>query len=272
MTYNTIQIFASDHRTGIKWSLPFIRIAHSSDVINLASNEFLYKYKDLLSEPAKMMFAYKHIDEFGDPEFIGFCHYRRYFALCSQQYQNRIVIEDPDHKLTNCILSPTQQLMLMNKFNVDGLLEFPFLDEINADKKYQTIVDMFNNVINTMSNINAQNTCPLSIPYAIIEHWIEQFEKNLPIDLKPYFKNALACKSVYHSNIFTARKEICDIYFPLLDILITDMIKFVDHNCIQIPNSRWLAYVIEYLFSNIFFHILLMSGKFKFMHCQLLVQ
>lgn len=272
MIYDSIQIFASDHRQIYNWSLPFIRISHSNEVINFASDCFLYKYKDLISEAAKMLFVYKHIKDFGNPNYIGFCHYRRYFAICKDWlHQNKIVIEDFDNKLSDCILSPIDQLCIIKKLEIDGILEFPFLDVVNANK-YETIIDMFNNVINTMSNINAQNNCPLNIPQIVINHWIEAFEKNLPNEFKPYFKYALNHKDAYHSNIFTVKKEICDIYFPLLEILILDIIEFIHSNNIQISNLRWLSYIIEYLFSNIFFHIMSISRKFKFTYCQLLVQ
>ena len=269
---DTIQIFASDHRMNTEWHLPFIRILHTSNVINLASDEFLDRHKDLMSEPAKMLFAWKHIEDFGNPNYIGFCHYRRYFAICKDQpYQSRIVVEDPTHKLSSCIMSPIDQLFAMKNAKVDGILEFPFLDTVDANK-YQTVVDMFNNVINTMPGINAQNHCPLNISPKVINYWVEEFEKRLPAEFKPYFKDALASKLVYHSNIFTARKNICSMYFQLLESLVIDVVKFVDDNQIQMDNSRWLAYIIEYLFSNVFFHLMIMSRKFKFAHCQLLVQ
>jgi len=111
-----------------------------------------------------MLFVYKHIKDFGNPNYIGFCHYRRYFAICKDWlHQNKIVIEDFDNKLSDCILSPIDQLCIIKKLEIDGILEFPFLDVVNVNK-YETIIDMFNNVINTMSNINAQNNCPLNIP------------------------------------------------------------------------------------------------------------
>ena len=272
MAFESIQIFACDHRSNVKWQLPFIRISHTNKVINLASDKFLDSNKDLMSEPAKMLFIWKHIEDFGNPNYIGFCHYRRYFAICKDQpYQNKIVIEDPDCMLSNCIMSPIDQLFAIKSTNTDGILEFPFLDVVDA-MKYTTVIDMFNNYINVMPNINLQNSHPLNIPHNVIDHWLNTFKKHLPLDFKMYFDKALMHKNVYHSNIFTMRRDICDLYFSLLQILVVDIINFVDYNKISIINTRWLSYVIEYLFSNIFFHILSMSGKFNFMHCQLLVQ
>lgn len=271
MTCDTIQIFACDHRQDVEWNLPFIRVSHSNELINLSSDSFLNEHKDLMSEPAKMLFIHKHINEFGNPSYEGFCHYRRYFARCTGHLQHKIVVEDFNHILSNCILSPIEQLLLIKKFNVDGILEFPFLDVVDA-MKYATVVDMFNHHINVMPNINSQNSCPLNIPSEVVDHWLKMFLEHLPLDLKMYFDKALTYKNVYHSNIFTMKREICDLYFSMLQILTIDIINFIDNSKISIMNTRWLSYMIEYLFSNIFFRILSISGKYKFMHCQLLVQ
>lgn len=130
---------------------------------------------------------------------------------------------------------------------------------------------MFKYYVNPLPNSNVENKYLSDISYEVIDHWIENFERCLPSEFKMYFKEALIDKHIYHSNIFTMRKDICNIYFPILNYLINDIISFVDDNNIVITNKRWLGFLIEYLFSNIFFHMLVVSKKFKFMHCQLLV-
>ena len=126
---NTIQIFASDHRTNIQWNLPFIRVTdNTSSIVNFNNDSFLYQNKDYLSEVARMLFVYKHINDFGNPSYIGFCHYRRFFASIPNK---NIVIEDNSNLFDTNILTPNDQFTILKNNNADCILEYPFYDTIN---------------------------------------------------------------------------------------------------------------------------------------------
>lgn len=123
----SIQIFASDHRKNINWEFPFIRVTDNYDsAVNIVNDKFLFDTRDYLSEISRMMYAYKHLADFGNPDFVGFCHYRRFFANIVGV--PAIVVEDHARKYHDKVLTPTQQHNIMVHNNIQAIVEFPFYD------------------------------------------------------------------------------------------------------------------------------------------------
>lgn len=256
---NTIQIFASDHRKDAVWNLPFIRITDNDSCISIKQDQFLYDNRNVLSEVARMIYAYKYLQEFGNPEYVGFCHYRRFFANLDV---NAYWYETSDERFTSKILTPLQQLQLIKQNNADGIIEYHFPE-----------------VAFNVSNINdwfkaLNKFLPyLQIPEVLIDYSIQQFYDNIDDSLKPFFKQAYNIMHIYHQNIFTVNREVLDIIFKPLCKSVSAIIRFEDMQQFDKTtySNRWLAYIIEYLFTNVLFHALELSNKYTFLKCKFLV-
>ena len=59
--------------------MPFIRLgdAGSDSKINIHDDFYNDKYRPSMSEMDKIFWVSQNIHEFGNPDFVGFCHYRR---------------------------------------------------------------------------------------------------------------------------------------------------------------------------------------------------
>ena len=81
----SIKKFAVDYRkiTPQKWSLPYIRIGGTGcdSAVNIGTAIENDKYCPRMSELDKVWWVWKNIKEFGDPDYVGFCHYRRFFTV-----------------------------------------------------------------------------------------------------------------------------------------------------------------------------------------------
>lgn len=257
----TIQIFASDHRKNVEWNLPFIRVLDSNDAaINFANDSFLYENRDVLSEASRMIYIYEHLSEFGNPDYVGFCHYRRFFADVKVDAP---WLETSDHSFEKMILNPSDQLRMIQASNVNGIIEHHFLEV------------QFNGVqdINTWFKALNQFLERLRIPEELIDFSIDQFYQNVEDWLKPFFVQAYSIMPIYHQNIFTVDRTTLDLVMKPLCKSVREILKFEADGSFQKKkySGRWLAYIIEYLFTNVMFHALELTGKFKFQKCKFLV-
>ena len=90
---SSIRVFACDHRClGSKpWLYDAVRLGTGF------SNDCKLKDTDgetictpendkLMSEYTAIWWLWKHIKELGDPDYVGFCHYRRFFTAADPNY------------------------------------------------------------------------------------------------------------------------------------------------------------------------------------------
>lgn len=102
-----IKIFACDHLKHDKWLLPYIRLGNSCNLdscaLNISNDPSLYDYEGtVLSEFCHFQWLYNHLEELGKTDYIGICHYRRFFTLQS----DRIVLECNDDNCFQKALTP----------------------------------------------------------------------------------------------------------------------------------------------------------------------
>ena len=132
---NTIKIFATDSsiRKDDKWNLPFIRVGtwNSDSSIRCNINDNIEDYHLPASELDSIYWISRHLEDFGNPKYIGICHYRRFFTLST----NRALIQIQD-KWPNegQYLSDIDQYNIMTKHNIDMLIPYPFTENFHTNR------------------------------------------------------------------------------------------------------------------------------------------
>lgn len=263
MSIPSILIFAADHRTNINWDLPYIRVTdNKQSILNITQQKQLFKYRNILSEVSRIQYIYRNLNSFGKIDYIGFCHYRSFFAYMPNN--NVPQVNTSDIKYLNNILSPVDQLSIISNNKVDGILNYPY-PEIITDSA--NIVDWFKYLNNYLDYLH--------IPESLIDCCVTSILKYLPIQLKQYFINAQKNLNIYHANIFTIKIEIFKTMMQIFEKVFIDVVNhyeqtYANTSKINTFSNRWFGYLVEYLFTNTYFHAIQLAGLYKFSHCQLL--
>ena len=127
----TIQIFSADHHKDSIYILPFIRVSDKIECpVNICNDRFLHENRDILSEVSRILYINKHLDDFGNPDYIGFCHYRRFFANLNIKAP---LLDTNDLRLLDNVFNPIDQLALLQQNDA----KFSF--ELQPSKMYQLI-------------------------------------------------------------------------------------------------------------------------------------
>ena len=254
----TIQIFSADHHKDSIYRLPFIRISDKIECpVNICNDRFLYENRDILSEVSRILYINKHLDDFGDPDYIGFCHYRRFFANLNIKAP---WLDTNDLRLLDNVFNPIDQLALLQQNDADGIIEEEFLEVCTGATN---MLDWFKD-INRMLDY-------LQIPLELIDYSYQIFLNEIPDWIKQDYVSSLNIMPIYHSNMFTFKRELGK---EMLDALQKSVEKIIQYelDCHFDRNAyskRWLGYVIEYLYTNIYFHALEKKG-FKLLKCKFL--
>ena len=93
MSSNSIRVFACDHRyLGSKpWLYDAVRLgtgfSNDCKLKDIDGETICTPENDkLMSEYTAIWWLWKHIKELGDPDYVGFCHYRRFFTAAGPNY------------------------------------------------------------------------------------------------------------------------------------------------------------------------------------------
>lgn len=262
----TIQCFSIDSFKRDKWKLPFIRIG-STNQCNSILNDIngIRQYELPLSEFNALQWIYNHLSDFGNPDYIGFCHYRRFFSK-EIESQNIACIQCPDElpPSMDYILYPIEQLSLMNTHNLDGIVPVAFYEHIitTGINPYQILLSEY---------FFKQITCDKAgfelkdVEYAL---------KCLELEFNKYFKSGtfqyvLQQRKVYFGHICTLNQKCFNIWFQILFNIIISMLKYIEKTRLQNLNCRAFGYLTERL-SSCIFHAFTFNG-FKLMSMPLIV-
>ena len=255
----TIQIFSADHHETAIYKLPFIRVSDKKECpINICNDDFLYANRDILSEVSRILYINKHLDDFGNPDYVGFCHYRRFFANLSIKSPQ---LETSDLNLLNSVFNPIDQMAILQQNNADGIIEEEFLEVRTGATN---MLDWFKD-INKMLNY-------LQIPTELIDYSYQTFLNEIPNWIKQDFIESLNIMPIYHSNMFTFKSQLSKEMLDALQKSVEKIIQYESNNLFDRRrySSRWLGYVIEYLYTNVYFHALEKSKKVKIIKCKFL--
>ena len=256
--------FACDFRKNIrKWDLPFIRLgdAGSDSKINIHDDFYNDKYRPSMSEMDKIFWVSQNIHEFGNPDFVGFCHYRRFYAKINYKLLD-IQSFDFNRKL---LLYPEEEVFLINNNNAVGSSMFPIL--VLDDSRYPSYKYIWEQMYYFLLNASkTENTLVLSAEENIklFDKFLEFFDDNFKLCLQQAFEK----KENYVCNIFTLKR---DVFTQFSNAAMNSLIYFnenITDNIRRRLHPRYLGFYCERLLS-CYLHALQMNGN-KIMHFPLL--
>lgn len=236
MSFPTIQIFACDHRKNVQWDLPYIRLgcSQSDASVNTKIDDSLEPYQVVLSEGSQIWWIYKHLAEFGNPQNIGFCHYRRFFGNVARLIEDH---SSQEHDFAKKAILPHDQLALMLNNNLDGLVPTAICP-LQKTQQYN-----YSNIIEQTKMISDHDG--LGFTTEIVNKAFSFLIDSFPDSLVDYAKNAMLNQHIYVCNIFTMKTKLfmqyCSIVFNAVEKLYAfsqtiDTSKF---------HKRWMGYILE---------------------------
>ena len=254
---NSIQIFACDHRKNVQWDLPYVRFGgpESDCTIKTDANK-IFGIDVNADETPKLFWLWKNLNELGNPDIIGYCQYRRFFCSLAAQLP---VIDIPREKLRkDLVLTPLQQLMLINKHNADGILHphFKVIDDHKTPYKY-----IWEQIYILEKDRNLQQRFQKKAFDLLLEH--------TPNYLKDSMSRAFEVKENYLCNIFTVKSEIFKEFGEAAFKAIKDLLEIMSREERDELHPYWLAYLFE-RYTSCWYHALEISGKCKFLKIPLL--
>lgn len=255
MGYESIQIFACDYRKNVEWNLPYIRIGdiQSDAALNIGNDIENNKYLPDLSELDKIWFVWKHIKEFGNPEYVGFFHYRRFLSTAINI--PIVNIRQNDFNANLCI-KPNFLLKLILDNQCVGSCFLPL--KVVDVKDHDDSELIWNQMVAKEPTLKDPILC---------KKCFDIFYQKCPDNLKSLIKKSFRQHQQYLCNIFVLRNdlfnELCSIIFPTLVEFASEVGDFFKRNY----HPRWLGYFSERLIS-CYLHTLQMSGK-KILHLPL---
>ena len=214
------------------------------------------KYNELTAQ----YWAWKNYDKLGDPDSIGFCHYRRHFVLNPQYHNSRVsfgcyeVETLYENYLTDIGLTPQQITKTMD--NCDVLAFAP----VDLQKDFPPYMP--------------KNLTPRT-NYAYY-NWldIKDFDKAIEILKQKYPSFAHAADEYIHGhimygyNIFVMKKEIFMDYSAWLFDILFEMDKHIDWENKTTDGYRALGFIAEQL-HGIYIYKLIKDKKYKIKHAPL---
>lgn len=228
-------IFAIDSRKNIKWDLPFFRLGGkmSDSILNISYDNELSLYDEILSEGAKMQYIHKYFLEIGNPDYIGFCHYRRFFSLLKPNYGVFPIHYEKQYNqnLKQHILNSQQLLSIAINNNVDCIIPIKFPDYLYC-KKCNNIIEILYNQ-SQYSKLGLQFDDCVKI-FQILSNNIDGIDKTYS-QLSTFHFNIFYMKSVFFNEMMNA-------LYPIA-LKCISYIK-TKHNDVEL-NSRWMGYILE---------------------------
>lgn len=253
----SIQIFACDHRKNVQWDLPYIRFGgpESDCALKIDANK-IFGIEVNADETPKIFWLWKNLSQFGDPDVIGYCQYRRFFGAVDASLP---IIDIPRETLRReFALTPLQQLTLINTHDVDGIMHphFKVIDEQKTPYKY---------IWEQMYILTKQDMLQLKLQKKAFDMLLE----HTPSNLKDAMAKAFEVKENYLCNIFTVKSELFKEFGEVAFKAVEDLLKsMTDEEKLEL-HPYWLAYLFE-RYTSCWYHALEISRRCKFLKMPLL--
>ena len=240
-----IKVFAIDHRKNISWKLPFTRLGKYKDsdaVINDGLGNSISKHELPFAENDGIYWAWKNQKELGKIDYIGFCHYRRFFTIASHD----VFIEqiDPPGEL---VMTPNQQLALMMSQKVDILVRRKENENFTynpASKNYRKQAKFAWE--STWLQLNADG-------YNLSQAEVEQIYKSMlefaPNSMKEAFQKAFQHTYVHFCCMFTMRMSLFNVFSEIIWKTMFSWIKTLERERVLNDNCRMFGMLMERLIS-----------------------
>ena len=206
-----------------KWMLENMIGDDTGDNISHLNREFC--------ELTSMYWAWKNYDKLGNPDYIGFMHYRRLFIL--NDNINKLDNKTPDSCNMIRYDSLDENYLVNLGLNIDNILKI--LDKNNSI--------VCSNILNYTPHEYHSSFEPIEQNYYRFISEIKEYQKNII----NYIEKYLNSNEHFWSNMFIVSKEIffdyCEFIFSFLFYFINKL-KFI---LPSISEKRTLAYVSEML-------------------------
>ena len=177
--------------------------------------------------------AWKNYDKLGNPDFIGFMHYRRVFDF---------------NKKADSTIANTEQLP-------DNFKQSFKDDILNALKKYNLIIPYPEDIAQYKHTSIYDHYTHYSIHYPsglyILKEIVKEKYPELEEDFEKYFGNTKA----YFTNMFIMEKSCFFKYCEILFKILFDFREKIDLSNASIMNRRACAYIGEYFTGLYLYHI-----------------
>ena len=184
-----------------------------------------------LNELTSMYWAWKNYDKLGNPDYIGFMHYRRLFIL--NDNINKLDNKTPDSCNMIRYDSLDENYLVNLGLNIDNILKI--LDKNNSI--------VCSNILNYTPHEYHSSFEPIEQNYYRFISEIKEYQKNIINYIEKYLNG----NEHFWSNMFIVSKEIffdyCEFIFSFLFYFINKL-KFI---LPSISEKRTLAYVSEML-------------------------
>ena len=251
----SILVFAADHRQHVDWKLPFIRIGNMQSDACLRTDKILNDGLQVsdeiaMSEIRQAIAVSRCLKELGNPDYVGFCHYRRFF--CKKMSTNVGLIDVKESQfMPEFVLDPAQQMQKLEQNKADMLL-FPRVQSYPQHMKSQ-IISLVDEIECLGKRVNLQ--MDRSDIQAAFDIWVSLLGNNL----KDAAEIALNQKTLLACNIFTASRTIFQLWTALMKNAYAECSKHFSSKLSSF-NKRWFAYLAE-RFTSIYLDVMVMTGK-----------
>lgn len=193
------------------------------------SKENLY-----LNELSAFYWAWKNYDRLGNPEYIGFMHYRRH--LCFDKNNK----EKSDKY--GLLYSEYLNNDYLSKYKLNSNIVKDFINEVDIVVAEKTDLKRLGTKTTYNHYKNSDNKLHIRDLDMVIKVLLDKY---------PHYENAvneyLESKYAYFTNIFIAKKEIFFEYCEWLFDVIFEAQKVVDTSKYNLQEMRVLAYISEWL-------------------------
>ena len=256
---DNIQIFACDHRKNVQWDLPYIRLGNSQSdaVVSIKDDAEIMPYHRLLSEGAQIWWVYKHYKDLGNPDFVGFCHYRRFLSTA----RNRGLIQFKDSNVDlDLVADPTTQLCIIKSTAANGIIPPPWYEDFFKNPKskgYGQVADYEYAWEGAYYQLKTDGVGLTMDEVKLAYDKLFEFSND---DLKPYIQMAFREKTVHFCSIFTLQKDLFHLYCnTALKAIIAALRLYDKSHLLNDCNCRAGGYLLERVGSCLF-HALKFKG------------
>lgn len=206
-----------------------------------SEGENILKWDLELSEGTALWWLYRHIAEFGDPSYVGFCHYRRFFSVASQM---PIINVTEERLKPEWILTPAQQLGMMTKAGAAGITHVAFQDFNPKTFQYTYVWEQLKHQSDLYNWGFSLDLCRKA--FDLLLDAARGYER-------PHLEKSFLNKEIYHCNVFTLERRLFDRMNELIWPVVFDLFKYVEDEGIKDLHPRYMGYILERLTSCVFY-------------------
>lgn len=228
---SSISIFAADHRKDVVWNLPYIRLGNfqSDCALNIKSDPVVAPFQLLLSEGAQMWWVRRHLDDFKNPTYVGFQHYRRFFSL---KLKNPIVNVTQAQFDSSLCAKPLELGQILQSQNYDGATFIP----LQVTSEFTDIISQLKMLVKIEKFGELED---------LIDPAFVEFRNNLGPKFANVFDNAMKINKTFCCNIFILKnnlfREFADAAFPVFQHMLEKMPK----ERLKTVHPRFMGYFLE---------------------------